>query len=295
MLGAGSHFHPGAVGVYRNAMLARRTLVEFRRDPNGGYVAGERWLYFTFGPHLSGFALWGAVDGEDIGALVRLMELELDREPHAGFVDNSRVEGFSPDAFLRLGRYVMDHAERLGRIIRSTSMVLPPGLMGAIAAGFFRATSSPFQVSYFQDAAAAFKAIGCDGAACAKALNEAVDATRGVDPLLLGVRTYVDAHLAAPSVERAAKATGASVRTIQRRLATLGTSFVQEVHEARLRAAERLLTSTEVPLTRIAFEIGCSSPQHFSSFFRKARGETPSEYRQRTHERWKHGNAGLPS
>ncbi len=265
------------------AMLTLKSIADFRRDPDRSYVVGSQWLYFTFGPDISGFALWGHVDGTAIDGLTALMELELDREPHAGFVDAARVESFSAEAFARLGRYVVQHSARLTKIITQTAMVLPGGLMGAIAAGFFQATASPFRVTHWRDALEGFHDLKCAQAhAYATALASVIRSAQGTDPLLLAVRSYVGSHLVKASLPEAARVTGNSVRTIQRRLAVLNTSFADEVQNARMTAAKRLLTETDEPLIRIAYDSGCSSPQHFSTLFRKTYGETPSDYRKRS-------------
>ena len=68
---------------------------------------------------------------------------------------------------------------------------------------------------------------------------------------------------------------------------TIATLFKRETgmtpHEflvtCRIRKAADLLTSTELPVTRIAFELGFSSPQHFAARFRRETGRTPREMR----------------
>ena len=43
--------------------------------------------------------------------------------------------------------------------------------------------------------------------------------------------------------------------------------------------AKHWLTNTDAAITRIAYEVGLSTPQHLSALFRKATGQTPTEYR----------------
>ena len=70
-----------------------------------------------------------------------------------------------------------------------------------------------------------------------------------------------------------------SERTLQRRLRDADTSYQDQLNQARIRAAQKLLLDTDTPITTIALEVGCSSPQHFSALFRRLVGETPSDYR----------------
>jgi AraC family transcriptional regulator len=45
-------------------------------------------------------------------------------------------------------------------------------------------------------------------------------------------------------------------------------------------AAERLLTTTPLPLAEIAVRVGFSTVEHFSATFRRRMGKTPASARQ---------------
>ena len=47
--------------------------------------------------------------------------------------------------------------------------------------------------------------------------------------------------------------------------------------------AKTMLKTPSLPLTQIAYDLGFSSSQHFSSAFRKQVGITPSRYRASYH------------
>lgn len=80
-------------------------------------------------------------------------------------------------------------------------------------------------------------------------------------------------------IDTLAEATGTSVRTLQRYLRSLGTSYSQLVDEVRMQAALAMLENSKVRLTDIAFELGYSDPAHFTRAFRRWAGVSPSEYR----------------
>jgi AraC-like DNA-binding protein len=42
-----------------------------------------------------------------------------------------------------------------------------------------------------------------------------------------------------------------------------------------------LLADTDSALTEIAYDVGCASPQHFSTLFRRVSGVAPSTWRAR--------------
>ncbi|WP_281888405.1 AraC family transcriptional regulator [Paenibacillus sp. YYML68] len=61
---------------------------------------------------------------------------------------------------------------------------------------------------------------------------------------------------------------------------TTGQTFVQFVHDLRLRHASGLLVSTEMSVSEIAYEVGFGSYKTFSRLFREYKGALPSEFRK---------------
>lgn len=57
------------------------------------------------------------------------------------------------------------------------------------------------------------------------------------------------------------------------------TSVQAKINQVRLNNAKRLLRSTGLSITEIAFAVGFADSNYFSSFFRKHEGITPREYR----------------
>jgi AraC-like DNA-binding protein len=261
--------------------LEARSLLDFRANPERGYVGGAGWLYFCLDLSLSGYVVWGAPTEDDLGGLVELMVLELDRPPHRALGDVSRVEGTGRPTFEALAGYVGAHQEALARNVTLASVVRPRGFRGAVVGGFFSVVDPTFPVLLADDARSALEQLGYPHPAeAARALDEAQAAACLESPLVRSVRHHLERDLRG-SVAATAKRLGVSSRTLQRVLAEGGTSFSTELHEARLRVAERLLLDTDAPVTTIALDVGCGSAQQFSALFRKRRGETPSAFRRR--------------
>lgn len=63
--------------------------------------------------------------------------------------------------------------------------------------------------------------------------------------------------------------------------ATMGTSPINYLIGLRIEEASRLLRSTDRSITDVAFDVGFSDSNYFSRQFRKARGQSPREYRKR--------------
>jgi AraC-like DNA-binding protein len=57
------------------------------------------------------------------------------------------------------------------------------------------------------------------------------------------------------------------------------TSVQAKINEVRLQNAKRLLRSTDMSITEVAYAVGFSDSNYFSSFFKKQTGKTPRQYR----------------
>ncbi len=117
--------------------------------------------------------------------------------------------------------------------------------------------------------------------------------TRGINPRhvhfsrLQAVLNYVHTNLAGDlSAARLAKRAEVSVAHFSRifRDAT-GVSPHQYVLAARLDLARKLLTQSNLPVSRIAEECGFSSQSHLTAAFRTAHSTTPAEYRAHVRSR----------
>lgn len=97
------------------------------------------------------------------------------------------------------------------------------------------------------------------------------------------IELLMNRHLSEPFSEQAlAEALGLSVRQTSRVMQKIyGMSFQKKMSELRLHYAKGLLLTTDIPVERIAAEIGYTSPSGFHIAFRKAFGCTPGEYKER--------------
>jgi AraC-like DNA-binding protein len=259
--------------------LEMRSRSAFRLDPLGGLVAGECWFYFALDMSLFGYALWGRPSRRDVEALVRLMELELDRAPHVVLADLGGVTAVTPDAFEALASYAMRHESELSRVVTHAAIVRPSGVAGAIVSGFFDVSARPFPVTVWPSLHAALLHLGRPSAH--GALVEARARVSGEPVIVRQLRDHLRETRAEPSLGAAARTLGLAPRTLQRRLAQCDSSFQAEVRRSRLLAAERRLEETDAPVTTIALDLGFSTPQHFATLFRRHAGVSPTEYRKR--------------
>ncbi|MEO8502382.1 MAG: AraC family transcriptional regulator [Acidobacteriota bacterium] len=97
-------------------------------------------------------------------------------------------------------------------------------------------------------------------------------------------RQRIECHYAQPlSVAQLARAANCSpfrfIRSFQR---AFGLTPGQSLKARRMERARELLTSTPSPVTEISTAVGYRSLGTFSRVFRRATGESPTEYRLRT-------------
>jgi AraC-like DNA-binding protein len=86
-----------------------------------------------------------------------------------------------------------------------------------------------------------------------------------------------------PSVEKVARELGMSPRSLQRRLAELGTTYQTLLDDVRRDASRRLLASTDLDASEIAFLLGFEELNSFSRAFHGWEGVTPTRWREEHH------------
>lgn len=82
------------------------------------------------------------------------------------------------------------------------------------------------------------------------------------------------------SIEHLARATGTSVRTLQRRLKDAGVNYSDLQNDVRKTLALNLLENERLALSEIAFSLGYSEVSAFNHAFRRWVGQSPGDYRR---------------
>ena len=258
-------------------MRAAGSIDAFVSAPAGSYAGGPTFLCFCDG--ICGLVVWGDPQPEHAAEVLRALEADLRLPPHGYFIDARRLGATpSPEAFQLVLSHLLPRWESYREVIQRCAIVLPPGMAGAVVAGFFSMAAPPFPLRFFADPVAALEWLGSDAGVLPK-IDAAQHAVGGADPFLFRLRAHLDHRLAAATPQRAARELGVSARSLQRRLQDANTTFTAELNAARVRKAQRLLAGSGLKVTGIALEVGCASSQHFSQLFRKLTGETPSAWR----------------
>jgi AraC-like DNA-binding protein len=82
-----------------------------------------------------------------------------------------------------------------------------------------------------------------------------------------------------PTTARVAKSLGMSVRTMQRRLGELGTTYKDVLDDVRHQSARRLLANTDLAMGEVAFLLGFEEVNSFTRAFHAWEGTTPAKWR----------------
>jgi AraC-like DNA-binding protein len=279
-VGGSSGREPQATAPHASSLRRATDIVDFVRAPSGACLADRQWVYFRPDPAFSGYVVWGRPEASDFAALARVLPggEATSMPPHPMLIDVRELDLLPAATFDAAVRHTKENFDELSRTVTRLAIVRPEGVTDAIAAGFFEVARAFAPVRLFAQPAEALAWLDRSGWAWLLDDVEGVRRTGGLAQLVDSLQGLLDADPMLP-IEEAAHRLALSPRTLRRRLRELGTSITLESARARVRVAENLLIETDASMTEIAFRVGCSSAQHFSTLFRSVNGEPPSSWR----------------
>lgn len=83
-----------------------------------------------------------------------------------------------------------------------------------------------------------------------------------------------------PPIELGAALAGCSVRTLQRRLASVSLTYSDVIDQTRYHLATQMLHDSDAKLIEVAYELGYAEPSCLPRAFRRWAGVTPRDYRR---------------
>lgn len=258
---------------------------EFFRAPIGKYLAGPSITYWSASTALWGVTARGRVDRATVEQLTHWIEREhaITVGQYTSVLDCSLVTGLDEAAFALLVPFAAANRERQARRVERILLVPPPdGVQSPTIAGLGAVLAPAVPLHVVRGDAALHAALGGLDAgleATARAVVPRMREVLGADGRLLD---ELRMHLrSGRDLRRTAAALSSSTRTLQRKLAELGTSFAAELMEVKLDEARRLLETSDAKIAAVAIDAGFSSAAHLSAAFKKRFGITPSEHRAR--------------
>ncbi len=258
----------------------------FLDDPTQSYLTGPGWLTLCAAEHLWLCSLWGSPSTEDLidmeaslSAVGPLQPVTLpsDRQqprPAAGGVwilDCSQLRGLRLEDAASLLSKVRGTLER-HRFLRYR-FIPPPWLADTLRA--LAPTAVPG--AWHAELPAALGDFPADWGAEILTLHQTLSqASAAVTQL----RRLLADDLGNIDLRAAAQHFGWSTRSLQRHLNAAGTSFREELRQARINAAKALLSLSRESVLRLAARLGYASSESFIREFRKTTGTTPGAFRR---------------
>jgi AraC-like DNA-binding protein len=258
---------------------------DFLANPIGSYSLGRRYCVFAHSPALLGFVCWGRPDVEDVRELLRACQVGLGRgmDPYRWLVDIRGLELIEPATFGQFIEYTRKNRESLRRNIVRQAQLRPDGLVGAIVTGFSHVARLPYPERVFGDVEEALAWLDVErraGIGLVAELDTIRSTARESYSIVGRLRRELESSDMRPLAE-VARRLGLSPRSLQRALREAGTTYRMEFKAFQIRRAQELLRRGERSLAWIAAEVGFSSAQHFATAYRRAIGDTPTEWRSR--------------
>lgn len=247
---------------------------------SGNQLALDNVLVLRARPTLWVSAFWGAPTRAQAEQAIALYERALassDRYRH--FIDFSRLTHADPEVFGCLATWARGARARAEAVHRWQAIVVPAGVLGAVVYGFHRSLGYDVETHFFEstEAAVADRFRGAERRAFEREVLPLLAA-----PARAGLRAQLRTLLRDQptlSISDAARALGASSRTLQRQLRDADTSFQAERLEARLALARLRLADPTTKIETVARELGFASRQHFAKLLRTITGAKPSALR----------------
>jgi len=259
--------------------MQRRSLDDLFRDPFNAYATEPGWLVY-FQPAFSACAMWGVIDGATVAKLDQVAAFRHTRAPHASLLDMRFVTSLDASAFETRKHLMKTAWSKLEQTCTRLAMLRPDGFLGATMEGIRVVAPGPFPERFFTDPDHAIAWLGSEYGADYAQFEGIRFEICARDASLRALRALLETNLALTLTE-AARRLAMSERSLQRRLEARGTSYLRELASARVRRAQQLLATTAASVSEVAFDVGCSSPQHLGKLFRKLVRATPTQWRER--------------
>jgi AraC-like DNA-binding protein len=262
--------------------VRRVPLAELVQNPVGAWTYAEPLFLWAASPSICGISYSGHVGAHHFPLLQQLAPLAFHpslQRPYFALIDGQRLTGLDPLVFKFLTQYLGTIAKAGRALIERLVIVRPTGLTGAAVLGLFHQHFvGELDVRFVDTLAEGIQELPASPA-CSEIERAATEAMG--TPVVLDVLRRVLQVDPNTSLDAIARRLGMSTRSLQRECMASGSSFRQEVANARLELATHLLRTSDDKVVAIARTAGYSSAVSLSRRFQKVHGMTPAEFRQR--------------
>ncbi|MFO0613907.1 MAG: helix-turn-helix domain-containing protein [Polyangiaceae bacterium] len=259
------------------------SLAEFLENPIGRWVAAAPTvIVWCASPELCGAVSWGRPTAEDAQAMLDAFHY---RHPSMAerfdvVLDGSAIEVIDPDTLGVLIPWLRERREELVRRLRLQIGVVSDTFASATLTGILPLLGETHVFTLSRDRGEAITSLAKDGGATAAALDAAVTRARGESHDLRRLRAILRREPIRGTIEDCARELAVSPRTLQRELQASGTSFRDELRDARLAVALPLLIHGDAKVAAVAARVGLSE-RALIDLIRQEKGTTPGALRKK--------------
>lgn len=265
------------------SLRASPDIASFLVDPIGAYVMRRSFCFWQV-EGANGVIVWGAPDVSDVAEMCRVFDVALvsgDVGRHVSLVDTCAISGVDRAAFEALLEHLLSRRDAWAAHVERQALVVERGLFGASLAGLFVLLSPRYPSKSFVDADEALSWLAPPDLASARRAYEAVRGLAvGVPDVVRRLRGLLDAERRVLRLSEAAVKLGVTPRTLQRHLLVARTSMRDEARAFRLRWSAELLTTSDLPVARVARTVGITEAQ-LAKLFRTVHRLSPLAFRAR--------------
>lgn len=257
--------------------MERASVEAFTRGPVGRWaLTAPTGLTWCATRERCGAVVWGRPSADHARAMLQVFEAY--RGPWLAprfdvILDARGIEAIDPDALEVLVDWAAARRVELAARIREQVGLVTKGVAGLTLAGILPLLGETHAFRVTDDARGALRDLHDEVEAIAAA-------ARGVAPELRALRDLLRDRKGDVSLEDAARALRASVRSLQRLLQQNGTSWRDEAREARFLVAEELLGASDLKVSVVAARVGLSETA-LAQLVKEKTGLTPGELRLR--------------
>jgi AraC-like DNA-binding protein len=269
--------------------MKQTSLESFRRNPIGCWAATACSLGWCFDAQLAGVVSWGRPGLQDMRESLRLLEAigspQLSSSSMVLVLDARRRE-VELEALAELTRWVSAHRELLKQRVQLQVGIVGGGVSALLLCGVLPLVGGTHRFEVTVDARAAYlRASPAHGAAVLEEVEPLVEQLRRQAPVVLRCRELLKESTAQIPMALAARELGLSQRSLQRELASAGTSFRELVAECRFDCAHELLALSDGKISTVADRLGVSLSA-LTTLIRQRSGVTAAELRRRARRRF---------
>jgi AraC-like DNA-binding protein len=255
----------------------------FAINPVGRWIlSSPTMLVFCASPVLAGCVAWGRPTPDDVSRTVAAFDAYKSAFVAHRFdvvLDGRAIDGIDPDALAVLLTWLGARRTELLDRLRVQYGVIADGMTGLLLSGILPMLGETHPFRVVRDTREALRALSTDGNAICDELDRLVGQARATPWELRELRELLRSGSRGATIERAAKSLKVSVRSLQRALAESGTTFRDEVRDARFAEVQALLVGGDDKVAAVARRVGVSE-NALTQLVREKAGVTPAELRK---------------